>query len=35
MLAAWNSVVAGFPVLLVQLAATTGLFVVGSRSMSG
>jgi putative membrane protein len=29
MLAAWNSVVAGLPVLLVQLAATTGLFVVG------
>jgi putative membrane protein len=29
MLAAWNSVVAGFPVLLVQLAATTGLFIVG------
>jgi putative membrane protein len=29
MLAAWNSVVAGFPVLLVQLAATTGLFIGG------
>ena len=29
MLAAWNSVVAGFPVLLVQLATTTALFVVG------
>jgi putative membrane protein len=29
MLAAWNSVVAGFPVLLVQLAATTGLFIAG------
>jgi len=29
MLAAWNSVVAGFPVLLVQLATTTVLFVIG------
>jgi putative membrane protein len=29
MLAAWNSVVAGFPVLLAQLATTTGLFVIG------
>jgi putative membrane protein len=29
MLAAWNSVVAGFPVLLIQLAATTALFLVG------
>ena len=29
MLAAWNSVVAGLPVLLIQLAATTGLFIVG------
>lgn len=29
MLAAWNSVVAGFPVLLVQLATTTALFVIG------
>jgi putative membrane protein len=29
MLAAWNSVLAGFPVLLTQLAATTGLFIVG------
>jgi putative membrane protein len=27
--AAWNSVIAGFPVLLAQLAATTALFVVG------
>jgi putative membrane protein len=27
--AAWNSVLSGFPVLLVQLAATTALFVVG------
>jgi putative membrane protein len=27
--AAWNSVVAGFPVLLLQLAVTTGIFVVG------
>ncbi len=27
--AAWNSVLAGFPVLLVQLAATTALFAVG------
>jgi putative membrane protein len=29
MLAAWNSVVAGFPVLLTQLAATTVLFIIG------
>jgi putative membrane protein len=29
MLGAWNSVVAGLPVLLIQLAATTGLFIVG------
>jgi putative membrane protein len=29
MLAAWNSVVAGFPVLLVQLATTTLLFIIG------
>ena len=29
MLAAWNSVVAGFPVLLAQLGTTTGLFVIG------
>lgn len=29
MLAAWNSVVAGFPVLLIQLAATTALFMGG------
>lgn len=29
MLAAWNSVVAGFPVLLVQLATTTVLFIIG------
>ena len=29
MLAAWNSVLAGLPVLLAQLATTTGLFVVG------
>jgi putative membrane protein len=29
MLAAWNSVVAGLPVLLIQLAATTGLFIIG------
>jgi putative membrane protein len=29
MLAAWSSVVAGLPVLLIQLAATTGLFIVG------
>lgn len=27
--AAWISVLSGFPVLIVQLAATTGLFVVG------
>jgi len=29
MLAAWNSVLAGLPVLLVQLAATTGIFFLG------
>jgi putative membrane protein len=29
MLAAWNSVGAGFPVLLVQLATTTLLFIIG------
>ena len=29
MLGAWNSVVAGFPVLLAHLATTTGLFLVG------
>jgi len=29
MLAAWNSVIAGFPVLLVQLATTTLLFIIG------
>jgi putative membrane protein len=29
MLAAWNSVAAGLPVLLVQLAATTALFFAG------
>jgi putative membrane protein len=29
MLAAWNSVMGGFPVLLTQLALTTALFVVG------
>jgi putative membrane protein len=29
MLAAWNSIVAGFPVLLTQLALTTALFVIG------
>src|SRR5215475_1478487 len=29
MLAAWNSIVAGFPVLLVQLATTTALFGIG------
>jgi putative membrane protein len=29
MLAAWNSVVAGLPVLLTQLALTTALFVIG------
>jgi putative membrane protein len=29
MFAAWNSVLAGLPVLLAQLAVTTGLFVVG------
>jgi len=28
MLAAWNSVIAGFPVLLVQLATTTLLFII-------
>ena len=27
--AAWNSVVAGFPVLLLQLAVTTGIFLAG------
>ena len=29
MIAAWNSVVAGLPVLLLQLGVTTGLFVLG------
>lgn len=29
MLAAWNSVVAGFPVLLLQLGVTTAIFVAG------
>lgn len=29
MLGAWNSVVAGFPILLLHLATTTGLFLVG------
>jgi len=29
MLAAWNSVVAGFPVLVTQLATTTLLFIIG------
>jgi putative membrane protein len=29
MIAAWNSVLAGFPVLLVQLALTTAIFFVG------
>jgi len=29
MMAAWNSVLAGLPVLLAQLAATTGIFIVG------
>ena len=29
MIGAWNSVVAGLPVLLIQLATTTALFIVG------
>ncbi|HEY5608831.1 MAG TPA: DUF350 domain-containing protein [Alphaproteobacteria bacterium] len=29
MIAAWNSVVAGLPVLIIHLAVTTGIFVVG------
>ena len=29
MIAAWDSVVAGLPVLLIQLATTTGLFLAG------
>lgn len=29
MIAAWNSVVAGLPVLVLQLAVTTGVFLVG------
>lgn len=29
MMAAWNSVLAGLPVLLAQLAATTGIFFLG------
>jgi len=29
MIAAWHSVLAGLPVLLLQLAATTGIFLVG------
>jgi putative membrane protein len=29
MIAAWNSVIAGLPVLIVQLAVTTGIFIVG------
>lgn len=29
MIAAWNSIVAGFPVLIVHLATTTALFIVG------
>jgi putative membrane protein len=29
MIAAWNSVIAGLPVLLVQLATTTGIFFLG------
>jgi putative membrane protein len=29
MFAAWNSVVAGLPVLILQLAVTTGMFVAG------
>ena len=29
MIAAWNSVVAGFPVLLLQLAVTTAIFIAG------
>lgn len=29
MIAAWNSVLAGLPVLIIHLAVTTGIFVVG------
>ena len=29
MIAAWNSVLAGLPVLIVHLAVTTGIFIVG------
>ena len=29
MIAAWNSVVAGLPVLIIHLAVTTGIFIVG------
>jgi putative membrane protein len=29
MIAAWNSVIAGLPVLIVHLAVTTGIFIVG------